>query len=787
MPGITASIPLEMCYTWFFNDIFDVLWTVTELEIDPADYPGLTHAWFEVVADSDYCTAEDYIKLVDAALNVYATITVPADTRETRFKVEFELNPVKTKYYVFTPAANGEDNWLCLDWYCARVWLDVEEADRLRIQIPLIMSDWSTGGGLADPEEDNLWAWVEFTSSTSYGYGNYDGLYDNYHRLFYKDDAKWSTIDHWEFEVRGCVSEAESPTDTGYCALFNKTTGLMVDTSELTWTEQDDPTLKRASIANDATNFDSGCEFEFRIKIDNDNAWFIVYSAILYAVVDPLTKVEVHMTVANHTNGSTAGAGYVHNDKRYNALFRLLYDIDKFGVGSKFFFECTARETGGDASLYLSDCYENDVSSEAITQGCTTVTEVSGSWSYPDNIKTIEYDGLPATTTWVTLDIPNATAELELSGFGFDALIPDGATIQNVDIQTIVGMLGQTSQMCAYAVVGGVAEELHCSSVTPNWVGGTQIQEGRIYTLTSDRVWTKADLLDANFKIRVQAKQPNNSVETTYYWNWAGVQVSLGSMIVESKLDFSTSVRERQRTAEITSYLTDEHRYIIYVSATSTPLNKIATRAPSYIIAELEGELEPIEDIIELATAAAIAFDAEPLTSERLLELVADAFIEFTSDIDEEPEEEEVPEVEVVCPTSPEISQVRKPKLRAGHYLRLIKGDSTKIFIRAIDPTSPETQYYDLTGAIIRFTIKQEFWDADDLAWIRKSSEAAGEIDITNAVEGRAVVNIASADSVNVKPWHHTLWWDIQITKGDETYTTRGIIDIDPDVTFVRP
>jgi hypothetical protein len=99
--------------------------------------------------------------------------------------------------------------------------------------------------------------------------------------------------------------------------------------------------------------------------------------------------------------------------------------------------------------------------------------------------------------TSTTLGAEEVSDTIEFSDFGFDGLVPEGATITAVRLGSYG--YGDVTEFRIRARVGGVDEELHTSpfslSSDPalDWVSAT-----------SDRSWTRSDLLNANFKVRFQ-------------------------------------------------------------------------------------------------------------------------------------------------------------------------------------------------------------------------------------------------------------------------------------------
>lgn len=149
-----------------------------------------------------------------------------------------------------------------------------------------------------------------------------------------------------------------------------------------------------------------------------------------------------------------------------------------------------------------------------VTRYPTSDTAVSGTWSNPTNVQAD--DGAVASATPA---IKNTTWERAQGGYGFDAQIPSNAVIDNVFLEvewrTVspgISFLGVT------AVVLGTPDAYQENSSEP-----TVLTE-EIYDVTASRSWTRANLLDANFGTRLEARTGNNT-GGTYEYDYVRVRV----------------------------------------------------------------------------------------------------------------------------------------------------------------------------------------------------------------------------------------------------------------------
>ena len=111
------------------------------------------------------------------------------------------------------------------------------------------------------------------------------------------------------------------------------------------------------------------------------------------------------------------------------------------------------------------------------------------------------------------------------------------------------------------------------------------------------------------------------------------------------------------------------------------------------------------------------------------------------------------------------------------HNIEHIKGDTKKLKVTLKDPADAPI---DLTGAIVRFTIREDRDEPDDTtALITKVSPAS--LDVIDAVNGIFVITVDPLDTVDVETQRY--YYDIQVTfpSGDVRTPVQGnwVIKID--------
>lgn len=111
--------------------------------------------------------------------------------------------------------------------------------------------------------------------------------------------------------------------------------------------------------------------------------------------------------------------------------------------------------------------------------------------------------------------------------FGFDGVVPSGATISQVRI--LYGYFVSTASSIAtartLARISAVDQATHDDTAEP--LAETQIA----VDITADRAWTRADLLDGTFEAVLEARQGNSSTAVTFNFDYIKVEVTYDSAV----------------------------------------------------------------------------------------------------------------------------------------------------------------------------------------------------------------------------------------------------------------
>jgi hypothetical protein len=110
----------------------------------------------------------------------------------------------------------------------------------------------------------------------------------------------------------------------------------------------------------------------------------------------------------------------------------------------------------------------------------------------------------------------NTTLASKYQNFGFDSAIPATATITKVQISYQWKCSVNTSIATArtYTKVGGSNGSNHDDATEP--AGDTT----NTYDVTSERSWTRANLLDGTFEVALAAVQGNSSTAVTFSYDY---------------------------------------------------------------------------------------------------------------------------------------------------------------------------------------------------------------------------------------------------------------------------
>ena len=108
--------------------------------------------------------------------------------------------------------------------------------------------------------------------------------------------------------------------------------------------------------------------------------------------------------------------------------------------------------------------------------------------------------------------------------------------------------------------------------------------------------------------------------------------------------------------------------------------------------------------------------------------------------------------------------------------LEMLRGDTAQLNATVKTGSS----VFDLTGATVKFTAKQNI--SDSAALFQKT--IGGGITVTNASQGALSIEIAPADTVTLTDESSLLVWDLEITRGSQVFTVaHGDLGVTLDVT----
>jgi len=182
------------------------------------------------------------------------------------------------------------------------------------------------------------------------------------------------------------------------------------------------------------------------------------------------------------------------------------------------------------------------------------------SWTNPTNANAD--DGSNAT---YTIAAKNTTGnENTLSNFGFDTSIPVGAVINSVQlvVEHFVSGTGGIAFLESAVAIGATTGTFNSEGGEPT--SPTQATYSTV-ARPGGGSWTRADLLDGTFTVRLRARSGNSATSVTYSWDYARVvvdytpkstatsDVTTGNTEFAADATFTEAAVTRTATADLTT------------------------------------------------------------------------------------------------------------------------------------------------------------------------------------------------------------------------------------------
>lgn len=161
-----------------------------------------------------------------------------------------------------------------------------------------------------------------------------------------------------------------------------------------------------------------------------------------------------------------------------------------------------------------------------VLPAANTVEAGNGTWTNDANISAD--DGAEAT---FALAVKNTSGRWNAGQtFGLDAIIPAGSTINQVEIRAEwrVNSTGGIANLELQAFVGGVAVGTVLANAAEPTTLTTDTDD-----ITADRAWTRDDLLDGTFELKVRGRNGNSTTDPSYRVDHIAVQVDYTAPVVE--------------------------------------------------------------------------------------------------------------------------------------------------------------------------------------------------------------------------------------------------------------
>lgn len=162
----------------------------------------------------------------------------------------------------------------------------------------------------------------------------------------------------------------------------------------------------------------------------------------------------------------------------------------------------------------------------AFPTGTGTSTQEAGTITFANAASGLNADdGTKVTMQTAT---KNSIGNVVAGTFGFDSSLPANASIDAVSVEVQDNTV-TTAQGTQEAFVRISATETLAGTHT-----GSLTETVRTFSSVArpgGGSWTRADLLDATFTVKVRGTQPNNTTSTTYAWDYVKVTVDYSLVV----------------------------------------------------------------------------------------------------------------------------------------------------------------------------------------------------------------------------------------------------------------
>lgn len=164
--------------------------------------------------------------------------------------------------------------------------------------------------------------------------------------------------------------------------------------------------------------------------------------------------------------------------------------------------------------------FPEGVPADVATRGATANEVVTTGWTNAANAHGTADDNTYATAA----PGKNAVVGSRFKTYGFDSVIPAGSTITAVKIipQYKVSTTASIAHLHVQATVAGTDCPTTALENTAEPTADTDVT----VDVTSCRSWTRDDLLDANFKVRIGAHRGNSNTAVTFSLDRVLVEVT---------------------------------------------------------------------------------------------------------------------------------------------------------------------------------------------------------------------------------------------------------------------
>lgn len=217
-----------------------------------------------------------------------------------------------------------------------------------------------------------------------------------------------------------------------------------------------------------------------------------------------------------------------------NVTVVLAYRTDgRGGEGTAGFWTAVPPSTALSLAIEAGD--STSVSRTGLRLATTQSVDVLTGTAWSNQSNALADSDTEATESVTAKNTPvsgtSTTGWMKLGNYGFDAAVPSGATVVMVEVRVRWRMnsaAGVGNRDWAWSLSGTRGSSDHALTTEP-----TLALETYTADVTTERSWTRADLLDGVFEVHVRGRNGNSTSDPSYRFAWAKTEVVYSTAAAE--------------------------------------------------------------------------------------------------------------------------------------------------------------------------------------------------------------------------------------------------------------